>query len=107
MKTFIVTSALVAIAMIPSCPAPPAFIPGLIAGAVGSVGAGVADVAINASRKKRALMRVERRQSNLPAGVPQQAMDECTSSIPGINIQVTEKGFGCECSMMRCYKTLG
>ncbi|KAF2469719.1 uncharacterized protein BDR25DRAFT_161055, partial [Lindgomyces ingoldianus] len=88
--------ALAALSMIPSCPAPPvvvAFVAELSADIIGGIIVEVAckDKDCGGNNKARSPMRFEPRQITLPPGVSQHAVDECTNSMAGVTITVTQK----------------
>jgi hypothetical protein len=98
MNSLIAASALVAIAMISPCPAPPAVArviakagPTILTSSPGSTGDPTAGVN-GISMVTRNFLRHDRRQISLPPGVSQHVLDQCTQSMTNVTIMVTEKG---------------
>ena len=106
MKSYIIASALAALAMVPSCPAPPPVMFVLVEIVAPIVGGIIVEVACkdkdcggDAKLKARTMMRMEPRQINLPPGVSQHSLDECTNSMAGVTITVTQKNANCKSHM--------
>jgi hypothetical protein len=98
MNPLIAASALVSLALISPCPAPPAVArviakagPTILTNSPGSTGDSTAGIN-GISMVTRNVLRHDRRQINLPSSVSQHILDQCTQSMADVTIVATEKG---------------